>query len=190
MDPQDTHDALNERERFMEYVLQKKPVTVVLEKGKHAGKNMHIVAVRKGPYALEYWGIVGKRKIAVMLTNPPIGGISNVTNSVVAHSFWRCGVAYHIYSEIMRDLKTVNATLEPHWNAMTPDAARFWKTLRTDSAEVQNKLDSALAYMESLHAVATHDAMKEEDISQFWNGESMSKKKLENVGIDTTAPTR
>ncbi|MFM2415218.1 MAG: hypothetical protein RI911_911 [Candidatus Parcubacteria bacterium] len=190
MDTQDTQRALNERERFMDHVLKKKPTIVQIEKGKHKGKSMHIVAVQKGPYAVEYWGIVGKRKIAVMLTNPPIGGISHVTNSVVAHSFWRCGVAQQVYSEIQRDLQTVGAALEPHWNAMTPDAARFWKTISTNMPAIQQRLDTILQEMELSGVRAQHDAMKDEDLSQFWNGESMSKKKLEKVGIDTTSHTR
>ncbi len=190
MDKKDTKDALTARERFIEYVQSKKPVTVILEKGKHAGKQMHIVTVKKGPYALEYWGIVGRKKIATMLTAAPIGGIAQVTNSVVAHSFWRCGIAHHVYSEINKDLSIVHAALEPNWNAMTPDAVRFWKELSVHSPEIQARLETVLAQMDSTGATAAHDEMKIDDIGQFWNGDSMSKKKLEGLGIDTTSQSR
>jgi hypothetical protein len=182
--------AHNERQQFMEHVKAKTPTVVTLDKGKHVGKQMNIVAVSTGPYSLEYWGIVGNRKVAVMLTSAPIGGLAQVTSSQVAHSFWRCGIANHIYSEIMNDLHTVGATLEPHWRSMTPDAARFWKTLRTDSADVQDRVTATLQEMESAGRITAHDELKEEDLSQFWNGESTSKKKREKLGIDTTPRTR
>ena len=160
---------------FLEYASKKLQVSKQIQKGRHAGEMVKITSKKVGPSAVEYYGVVGDKLIAKMYLNPPIGGISKVTNSQVALEYQRSGVATMLYNEIEMDLKLFSSRLIPQWGSMSVDALRFWRRRRPQDLKLQILINRELAKRKN--EIRDWD----EDRSDHWNGEWIGEKRFENL---------